>query len=167
MLCGSDKGNMAYIRQVAAAAGIEDRVLMPGFVPDEALHVFYKNAVALVMPTFLGPTNIPLLEAAELGCPVICSDLEGHREMMGEAALYFDPADAGEMEQQLRQIKHDPALRMNLIAAARRQMEASGFSIGKSVQVLERILLEAIPVRKTWGFPQCLFPVLAFTLLAA
>ena len=43
------------------------------------------------MPTLLGPTNMPLLEAACLDCPVICSDLEGHREMLGDYALYFNP----------------------------------------------------------------------------
>ena len=48
---------------------------------------FYKYAVALVMPTFFGPTNIPPLEAFALGCPVITSNIYGIPEQVGDAAL--------------------------------------------------------------------------------
>ena len=34
------------------------------------------------MPTFFGPTNIPVLEAWALGCPVLTSDIRGIREQV-------------------------------------------------------------------------------------
>ena len=168
MLCGGDKGNMSYIREQIRALGLEDRVLLPGYVPDEELSVFYKHALALVMPTFLGPTNIPLLEAAELGCPVLCSNLEGHREILQEAALYFDPADAAGMCTCMQRVSNDEAFRQQLTAAGYRRVAASSFSIGKSLQLLEQTLLEAMPVRKTWGFNSRLLVYLAAcSILAA
>ena len=61
-----------------------------GLVPDEDIPALYEGALALVMPAYYGPTNLPPLEAVTLGCPVIYSDLPGCREQMGDAALYCD-----------------------------------------------------------------------------
>lgn len=94
LLPGSDKGNLKYIKEVVKQLGLEDRVIFAGFVSNEELYAFYKNAIALVMPTMLGPTNMPLLEAQALGCKVICSDFPGHRESLGEQVIYIDPTDA-------------------------------------------------------------------------
>lgn len=53
----------------------------------------YKSAAALIMASHFGPTNMPPIEAMELGCPVICSDLGGHREILDNGALYFNSYD--------------------------------------------------------------------------
>ncbi|HEX6260676.1 MAG TPA: glycosyltransferase, partial [Woeseiaceae bacterium] len=50
----------------------------------------YSDALALVMPTYFGPTNIPPMEALALGVPVLYSDLPSFREQLGEAARYID-----------------------------------------------------------------------------
>ena len=42
-------------------------------------------------PTPIGPTNMPLLEALDFNCPVLCSDIERYREILEDAALYFYP----------------------------------------------------------------------------
>jgi glycosyltransferase involved in cell wall biosynthesis len=34
---------------------------------------------------------MPLLEALDFNCPVLCSDIETHREILEDAALYFYP----------------------------------------------------------------------------
>ena len=41
----------------------------------------------MVFASIVGPNNYPPIEAASLGCPVILSDLPGHREQMGESAF--------------------------------------------------------------------------------
>jgi len=56
--------------------GIRENVLQLGFVDDEFLDLLIENAVALLMPSFGVPTNIPPLQALTLGTPVIASD--GH-----------------------------------------------------------------------------------------
>jgi glycosyltransferase involved in cell wall biosynthesis len=43
------------------------------------------------MPTFFGPTNIPVLEAWAYGCPVLTSDIRGIREQVGDAGVLVDP----------------------------------------------------------------------------
>ncbi|MBE7170973.1 MAG: glycosyltransferase family 4 protein [Williamsia sp.] len=152
LLCGSDKGNMTYIKQQITRLGLSGQISLPGYISDRELFVFYKNARALVMPTFLGPTNMPLLEAAELECPVLCSDLPGHHELMGDTALYFNPACAADISRCMHAIQ-DASLRRQLTTAARERIAASPFRLEKSLRRLEEILLEAMPIRKTWGYP--------------
>ncbi len=97
ILTGSDKGNKEYIQQVIAGYNLDNYVIDLGFVSNEELKWLYLNSQGLVMPTFLGPTNMPLLEAAELGCPVACSKLEGHIEELGDYGYYFDPKNPEEI----------------------------------------------------------------------
>ena len=49
--------------------------------------LLYTEALALVMPTYFGPTNLPPLEAFQTGTPVLYSDLPGMREQVGDAAI--------------------------------------------------------------------------------
>ena len=51
----------------------------------------YKNAYALIFPSLLGPTSLPLYEALENNCPIITSNLDGHQEVLGDSALFVDP----------------------------------------------------------------------------
>jgi glycosyltransferase involved in cell wall biosynthesis len=93
---------------------------------------------------------MPLLEAAQLQCPVLCSDLQGHKEMLGNNALYFEPSNADSIYSAMKQIL-DEGFRKRLIDAAFRDIQNSPFNIGKSLEILNKILLEIIPIRKAWG----------------
>ena len=71
--------------------GLEGELRYLGYVPDEDMSGLYAGAVALVMPTFFGPTNIPVVEAWTFGCPVLTSDIRRIREQAGNAAVLVDP----------------------------------------------------------------------------
>ncbi len=146
---GSDKGNLSYIKKVADNLKLNDRVLFLGFVSNETLFTLYSNALALVMPSFLGPTNMPLLEAQELGCPVICSNMEGHKEMLQEGALYFRPESIKEMAMQMKTVL-DPVQRQRLLEKSNQVKISSIFNMEKAVQEIEKHLLDLMSVRNTW-----------------
>ena len=78
-----------YQRLISTArqCRIEHLVYSLGFVSNEDMSALYAEAVALVMPTFFGPTNIPVLEAWSLGCPVITSNIRGIREQVGDELM--------------------------------------------------------------------------------
>ena len=101
VLSGSDKGNKKYIEQLVSKLNLSEKVLFVGFISDEEVFALYKNAIALVMPTLLGPTNMPLLEAHALGCPVLCSNLPGHQKQMGNKATYFDPINPSDIAEKM------------------------------------------------------------------
>jgi glycosyltransferase involved in cell wall biosynthesis len=60
-----------------------------------------------VMPTFFGPTNIPVLEAWAFGCPVLTSDIRGIREQVGDAALLADPTSVEAIADGIHQLWTD------------------------------------------------------------
>ena len=90
IFCGSDKGNLDYVLNYAQKLNVADLVRYIGFAPDDEIYHLYKQSLALVMPSYFGPTNIPPLEAFAIGTPVIYSDLAGLREQVADAALLCD-----------------------------------------------------------------------------
>jgi glycosyltransferase involved in cell wall biosynthesis len=101
VFCGSDKGMLSAVLECADLAGVRDLVNYCGFVPDGHIPYLYQGALALVMPTYFGPTNIPPVEALRLGIPVCYSDLPSFREQMGETVSYVDLEDPGSLAETL------------------------------------------------------------------
>ena len=119
---GADKGNLNHVLVVAESLGIKHLVKYVGFVPNKEISYLYKQSLALVMPTYFGPTNLPPLEAFQLGVPVIYSDLPGLREQVGDAALLVDLSDAQSLVNQLLSLLHQREVRKNLIEKGRLQL---------------------------------------------
>lgn len=86
----------------------------PGYISNEEISYFYAHAQALVMPTFFGPTNIPVLEAWQYGCPVITSDIRGIREQVGTAGLLVDPRSVTDIASAIYAIWTNDKLRKQL-----------------------------------------------------
>jgi len=90
VFCGSDKGNLQHILNKAHEHGIAELIHYIGFAPNEDIPVLYEQSLSLVMPTYLGPTNIPPLEAFAYKTPVCYSDLPFFREQVKAAAFFLD-----------------------------------------------------------------------------
>ncbi|HHT9146719.1 MAG TPA: glycosyltransferase family 4 protein [Candidatus Wunengus sp. YC61] len=147
---GTDKGNLSHIMKSACECGVKDQVHYLGFVDNEEIPELYLNALALVMPTYFGPTNIPPLEAFVLNCPVLCADLEGIRDQVSGAALLMDLKDPESLAiQLLKVINGDP------IVEKKRQ---KGMEIIKSWtkedywQKVDGILKDYQTLMKCWKF---------------
>jgi glycosyltransferase involved in cell wall biosynthesis len=66
-----------------------EEVVELGAVPYSLLHHLYRACDLYVTPAYAETFAHPLVEAMASGLPVIASDLAVHREICGEAALYF------------------------------------------------------------------------------
>ena len=64
-----------------------------GQVADDQLWPLLRGARALLMPSFAEGFGLPIVEAMQMGVPVVCSDIPAHREVAGEIADYLDPLD--------------------------------------------------------------------------
>ena len=144
---GSDKGNGRYIKSVCSDLGIEDKVVFAGFVSTEIVSTLYQNAISLVMPTLMGPTNMPLLEAMELGCPVICSDFNGHREELEEAAIYVNPLDAEDVCMAMEKVFNNRDEYSKLIMAHNSECL---FKFDLFLDSINKIFLETVHLRNCW-----------------
>jgi len=127
VLCGSRSGELRSktfeeVLSVAEEFGIGKNVICTGFLPDEEMAAFYAGATALIMPTFHGPTNIPVLEAWAFGCPVLTSDLRGIREQAGEAAVLVDPRSIESIAEGIFRLWTDEQHRKDLAARGRERL---------------------------------------------
>jgi glycosyltransferase involved in cell wall biosynthesis len=115
VLTGSDRGNLNHVRAAVEKLGLSGQVHFLGFVAREDLPDLYRNALALVYPTFFGPDNLPPLEAFVAGCPVISSNYSGASEQLGSAALLVDADDCGAWALAIKRIYEDSSLRDRLV----------------------------------------------------
>lgn len=51
---GTDKGNLSHVKAYAKLLQIEDQISFPGFLPRDEIIACYKQALALVNPTYCG-----------------------------------------------------------------------------------------------------------------
>lgn len=86
-----------------------------GYVNNQQISALYKNSIALAMPTFFGPTNIPVLEAWKMKTPVIYSDIRGCREQLGNAGLLINPLSSSDIASKIMTLLKKKKLRSKLI----------------------------------------------------
>lgn len=131
----------AEVTDLVRELGVEEAVQYLGYVPDEDMSALYAESVGLVMPTFFGPTNIPILEAWRVDCPVITSDVRGISEQAGDAALLVDPESTDAITDAMRRLLTEPALRADL--AAKGRMRLASYPRAEFVRRLGAALDEA------------------------
>jgi glycosyltransferase involved in cell wall biosynthesis len=152
VFCGNDAGNLAVVKRQVRALGLTARVHFLGAVPNEDIPALYEGALALVMPTYSGPTNLPPLEAVTLGCPVIYSDLPEFREQMRDAALYCDLAQASSLADHLAALIRNSALLSRLQAAGREL--ANEIALTDYGERLKPVLNDYAYLRRRWAWPE-------------
>lgn len=101
---------LATIRRL----GLEGRVRLPGYVPQEDLPALLSAAECFVMPSLYEGFGLPVLEAMACGTPVICSDAGSLPEVAGDAALQFPATDTDALAAALAHLLGSAALRQSL-----------------------------------------------------
>ena len=149
VFCGSDCGNLPTILEMATRKGVEDLVKYVGFVPDEQMSQYYKQSLALAMPSYFGPTNMPPLEAFALNTPVIVSDLPGIRDQVGDAAMLVSPDKPEELGKAIALLSNDVNIRKALVTKGRKRL--SSFSDKDRLSTLRDIFNSYDRKRLCWS----------------
>lgn len=71
----------------------QGRIRILGYVDEERLAELYRDSLGLVFPSWYEGFGLPVLEAMQCGCPVICSNRTSLPEVGGDVPLYIDPAE--------------------------------------------------------------------------
>tara|TARA_B100000900_G_scaffold416194_1_gene449920 strand:- start:4350 stop:5576 length:1227 start_codon:yes stop_codon:yes gene_type:complete len=112
---GTNQGNLDYILAYAKKLRINQRIIFAGFVSSNELQFIYKNSLALVMPTYFGPSNIPPLEAFSMGVPVIYPNMPGSKEQLGNAYLSIDLTNPHSLKEHLKLLLEKENMRKLII----------------------------------------------------
>tara|TARA_B100000900_G_C20584832_1_gene719077 strand:- start:1236 stop:2312 length:1077 start_codon:yes stop_codon:yes gene_type:complete len=78
------------------------------------LNYFYHKARIFIFPSLYEGFGIPLLEAMNMECPVICSESSCFPEIVNDAAILFDPTDTESLEFKMEKLIYDDQLLLNL-----------------------------------------------------
>lgn len=146
---GSNKGNMEYIKEEVRRNGLNEQFYFLNYVSYPEIKYLYKNAIALVYASLLGPNNMPPDEAIYLGCPVIITGIDGHREQLGNAAMYFDGNAADELAKCMHDIMNRPEVRKELIKYGENYRKK--ISSYRYYDEIAKIIDELVRRRKCWG----------------
>jgi len=117
--------------------GLSERVRFTGFAEDQDLPAIYSLASVFAFPTWYEGFGLPVLEAMACGTPVVAADNSSLPEVVGEAGLLVDAADADGLAEAIAQLVLDGALRERLIRAGFKQ--AQRFRWEDSAQQLLKI----------------------------
>ena len=71
--------------------GVQDRVVLTGYIGDEQVIELYKNAVALLFPSLYEGFGLPVLEAMCCGTAVVTSNTSSLQEIAKGHAYLVDP----------------------------------------------------------------------------
>jgi glycosyltransferase involved in cell wall biosynthesis len=81
------------LRDRARDLGLEDDVRWPGWLEADELEGLWALTQGFVFPSLYEGFGLPVLEAMARGVPVACSNASSLPEIVGSAALLFDPRD--------------------------------------------------------------------------
>jgi glycosyltransferase involved in cell wall biosynthesis len=113
VLVGKEDYFYKRLKFFAQEKGIEN-VVFAGFVPDKDLDVLYRHTRAYVFPSLYEGFGLPPLEAMGKGAPVVAARAASLPEVLGEAALYFDPESPESLRKALEQAWEDEGVRTML-----------------------------------------------------
>jgi glycosyltransferase involved in cell wall biosynthesis len=114
VLPGSPNAYESELRTLTNELGVEAGVRFLGWISDADLEDLYGVAACFVLPTFQEGFGLPVLEAMARNVPVACSDIPALTEVVGDAAMLFDPHEPASIAQAITRISEDQRLAREL-----------------------------------------------------
>ncbi len=93
---------------------LEGRVHFPGYVPTDALPLWYNAAVGFAYISNYEGFGLPVVEALACGTPTVTASTSSLPEVAGDAAILVSPEDEDAMVEALQRLLMDGELRRTL-----------------------------------------------------
>lgn len=111
-------------RALVRSLGLNEKQVLQLGGDDAVLSALYQQASIFVYPSLYEGFGIPPLEAMSLDCPVICSNTSSMPEVVGNAAVQFDPHDIDSIANALEAVITNPTLQADLRQRGRERLHA-------------------------------------------
>ncbi len=98
------------IRADVKVAVDEGAVSLKGHQTEVQMRALYSQSSIYVATSRYEPFGITAVEAALSRCAIVANDIPSHREVWGDAALYFDSNDAASLADVLQRLSKDREL---------------------------------------------------------
>lgn len=134
-LVGSDWNGADVVHEYANNSLDVNRIKFLGYVSNEELPSYYKNASLFVFPSFYEGFGIPVVEAMASGTAVAISNTSSLPEVGGDAAIYFNPQSVKEIFEAIFSVLLNPEVKKKMIELGTQQ--AKKFNWANHALVLE------------------------------
>lgn len=128
------------IRKQVSELGLEDRVELRGYVSEEEKARLMGSCRFFVMPSLFESFGLAAVELMSHGRPLICTNVNGLPETVGDGAVLVDPADPRALSDAMNMLLSDENLRRELGMRARAKAES--FAWADIIDDYERILTD-------------------------
>jgi glycosyltransferase involved in cell wall biosynthesis len=130
-----------HYRHLARLAGIEDRLLLTGFVSDDRLTQLYQATDLFVFPSIAEGYGLPVAEALACGAVACVSDRPPLDALVRERRARFDPFDGKDMASAIERCLTDAEIRAAVVAAAPAVVTSWDEVARRTADVLEGLAL--------------------------
>ena len=134
---------------MAKRLGVEDRLLIPGFVPEEVLVGLYQCAELAVFPSLYEGYGLPVVESMACGAPTMAGDNSSLQEILPRDAR-FQPSDPGAIAEAIVRGLTDKPFRERLLALAGQRPPTWDAVADKAAVVFEDLLRRSSRYRPGW-----------------
>lgn len=138
-----DQDYFQTLQGLVARLGVGDRVEFLGQVPRDDLVDLYRRCGVFVFPSTVETFGNPLVEAMACGAPIACSNTAAMPEVVGDAAVFFDPADVDGIAASVESLMADPERRRAL--SARAVARSAHFSWSLTASRTLAVIKETVP----------------------
>lgn len=127
---------------MAQKLGVKSYIHFLDFVPDDQLPSLYRQAKAVVLPSFYEGFGFPALEAMAYGKAVIASNVSSLPEIIGDAGLLVDPHSPEDMAAKIQAVLSESGLAKRLSEKALLRVKL--FSWEKMAEATLQVYLKAL-----------------------
>jgi len=120
-----DGPQMQALQSLAQELGIDDRVFFLGWQSREQIRESYRQANVFLFPSRHEGMPNAILEAMSSGLPVIATCIAGNEELViqGQTGYLVPSEDIESLQDELKQLLNNSALRQQMGEASRRRVE--------------------------------------------
>lgn len=139
-----------FIDQIAAL-GLENDVILLGYIDDSALQWLYQNCFAFLYPSLFEGFGLPVLEAMGLGAAIITSNTTSMPEVVGQAGIMIEPTDSIQIANAMERLLLDPVGCSQLKAAA--QTQVARFNWQATARQIQKLYQDVLQTdKRTAGY---------------
>lgn len=93
-----------YLLSLVDKYSLTDYFIFTGFISNNEKNKIISTSIASIYPSFYEGFGLPILEAMDLGVPVLSSNTSSLPEVGGEASIYFNPNSVEELYEKMTYI---------------------------------------------------------------